>query len=258
MVNSQNGYSANDRSVIASYTIPGTTEKVAARKGSAGVVLLDWFGFLNYEVEPLQQPTLDEWVYAERNIRNSSEVSNHASGTAGDANATKHPLGATGTYNSAQMAKIRARLSLYGIAFRWGGNYHGRKDEMHGEINAPPAQVIALADKIRQGKLGGGNKSYLVGRAPFAAGPTKKPAHTVQNNPYAKPRVPPDLRRNDSQHTPTTAVKYVQWALAYHTQDGFFGPTTERAVESFQRAHKLSVDGVVGPNTLRVMATITR
>jgi peptidoglycan hydrolase-like protein with peptidoglycan-binding domain len=35
--------------------------------------------------------------------------------------------------------------------------------------------------------------------------------------------------------------------------NGFFGPSTERAVRRFQRAHRLAVDGIAGPRTLRTL-----
>src|SRR5690606_27057234 len=78
---------------------------------------------------------LDDWGYAERPIRGSSVISNHASGTAIDLNATKHPLGASGTFTSTQVTRIREILAVTRNHVRWGGDYTGRKDEMHFEIN---------------------------------------------------------------------------------------------------------------------------
>jgi peptidoglycan hydrolase-like protein with peptidoglycan-binding domain len=259
MTTSQNGYSANDRSVIASYTIPGTTEKIAIRKGGVSIVLLDWLGFWNAEIEPLQQKELDEWGYAERNIRGSDQVSNHASGTAADANAQKHPLGATRTLTDAQYGRINTRLKLYRGVLRSGIYYSGRKDEMHAEINKPPPEVEEVADLIRRGALGGGHKSYLVGRAPFSTTTGKQPSHTVQKNPYRAPATKNCLyKQNDHQAAPIVAVKFIQWACGLLRQDGYFGPGTTAAVKSFQRAHHLTPDGVVGPKTISVMKTITR
>jgi hypothetical protein len=164
---SQNGLSANDRSVIASFTIPGSVRKIALRKGWVSVVLLDWLGFWHNELEPLDQGQLDDWGYAERLIRGSSTiVSNHASGSAGDANSLKHPLGTDPARNftPGQLAKMRARLPLYRGVMRAGAFYTGRKDGMHGEIdklgNGP-----AVAAQIQTGWLAPGVRSYLTGQA---------------------------------------------------------------------------------------------
>jgi hypothetical protein len=77
---SQNGYAANDRSLIRSATIAGTDVKVAVRKGPAGDLLLYAAARWHREVEPLRAPdgVLDAWGYAERTIRGSSTtLSNH-------------------------------------------------------------------------------------------------------------------------------------------------------------------------------------
>lgn len=266
-VYSQNGFSANDRTVIASYTIPGTTEKIAVRKKQAGVVLLDLLGFINAEVIGIQQAELDEWGYAERNIRGSSTtLSNHASGTAVDVDSQKHPLGATGTWTASQVAKIEARLKLYDGVVRWGRDYHGRKDEMHFELasansdKASAPAIVKVAEKIAQGRLGGGAKSYLVGRAPFTA--TAQPHHTPVHNPYRRPtdaQLPVRYVEGHAPH-PLGQSRWVQWALGFtgRNLDGEFGPATKRAVESWQRAHRLHVDGEVGPVTRAAMDKVTR
>lgn len=148
---SQNGWSANDRSVIASYQLPGG--KVALRKGDVSVLLLWCADRWHETVEPLVWPGI--WGYAERTVRGSSTtLSNHASGTAIDLNAPRHPLGARGTFSPAQVAAIRSILAFCEGTVRWGGDYASRADEMHLEINAGAAAVRRVADKIRAAQTG--------------------------------------------------------------------------------------------------------
>lgn len=155
IVTSQNGWSANDRSVIATFTVPGTTRKLALRAGDVSVVLLDVAAWIHKNIRPIDVGTLDDWGYAERVIRGSTTtLSNHASGTAEDLDALLHPLGVRGTWTAAETAKIRARLALYDGVVRWGEDYTGRPDGMHFEINKGAAAVKVVADKIRVGKLG--------------------------------------------------------------------------------------------------------
>jgi peptidoglycan hydrolase-like protein with peptidoglycan-binding domain len=260
MVKSQNGYSANDTSVIAGYTIPYSHERISLRKGSAGVVLLDLLGYIHQEVVNFDQATLDEWGTAFRAIRDSVEISNHASGTAFDVDARKHPLGASGTWSALQVAKIEARLALYNRlagtqVVRWGRNYHGRKDEMHFEIVAGPAAVVKVATYIRQGRLGGGAYSYLVGRARFRATVITRHPAVYKSNPYGEPSY---VVKRDDKAKPRKGVQWVQWALSFSTQDGRFGPHTEAAVRSFQHAHGLLVDGVVGDHTKYYLRRVKR
>lgn len=137
MALSQNGFVANDRSLVRSVLVPGTDVKVAVRKGAAGDLLVFAAARWHREVEPLRAAdgVLDCWGYAERTIRGSATtLSNHASGTALDFRARIHPLGKVGTYSAAQRAAIRRLLADTRGALRWGGDYSGRKDEMHLEV----------------------------------------------------------------------------------------------------------------------------
>lgn len=148
MATSQNGWSANDRSVIASYALPGG--KVALRKGDPSVVLLWCANRWHETVEPLVWPGV--WGYAERPIRGSSStLSNHASGTAIDINAPQHPLGTEprDNFSPLEIAAVRAIVEFCEGTVRWGGAYTGRKDGMHLELVGNAAAVRRIADKIR-------------------------------------------------------------------------------------------------------------
>jgi hypothetical protein len=138
MATCQNGWPANDRSLIASYSIPGG--RIALHRGSAGSVLawclIEW----NRTVEPLLWPGC--WGYAERPIRGSTtELSNHAGGVAADSCAPRHPLGTdpAANFSPRQIVAVHALLGRCVLRgkrlIRWGGDYVGRKDGMHLEVN---------------------------------------------------------------------------------------------------------------------------
>lgn len=135
MPTSQNGYPANDRSLIVAYAVPGG--KLALRKGPAGQLLAAAVTRWHSEVEPLQWP--GTWGYAERTIRgDASTLSNHASGTAADCCAPRHPLGTDPrtNFSPTQIAAVRRIVADTAGCLRWGGDYTGRKDGMHLEVNA--------------------------------------------------------------------------------------------------------------------------
>lgn len=143
MAVSQNGYKANDDSLVATYTIPGTSVKITLRKGDVSVVLLHFASWFNDNIQQLRQS--DTGGYAKRTIEGSSTLSNHASGTAEDLRWNDHPLGKVGTFTASQRAKIEKQLKFYDGVIRWGGDYSGRKDEMHFEINKGLTEVSAVA-----------------------------------------------------------------------------------------------------------------
>lgn len=76
----------------------------------------------NELIEPLEGGTFDDWGYCYRDVRGvPGKLSNHASGTAIDLNASKHPLGKVGTFDAAKVPMIRALAKKYGLA--WGGDW---------------------------------------------------------------------------------------------------------------------------------------
>jgi hypothetical protein len=146
---SHNGWTASKDPAaidIKSYQVPGT--KVKLRCAEAVAPLLIGFAKEFHElIEPIDEGALDDWGYAFRNIRGVTEkLSNHASGTAIDLNAPKHPLGAVGTFPAEKVPMIRALAKKYGL--RWGGDYVNRKDEMHFEIDITPVRAAALIVKL--------------------------------------------------------------------------------------------------------------
>lgn len=109
---------------------------------------------LHNEVEPMMtDPTSGQigygcWGYGYRaNVNNPSVLSCHASGTAIDYNAPRHPNGTSvgrnggGGWTAEQAAKIRGILADLGGVVRWlSGN-----DPMHFEINASADAVARVA-----------------------------------------------------------------------------------------------------------------
>ena len=149
MLRSHNGWPASqDRKAIGitSHIVPGTKIKLACAEAVAPL-LVNFAAEFDAKVEKIDKGTPDDWGYAFRTIRGSDvHVSNHASGTAIDLNATKHPLGKRGTFTKAQEKTIRELCKKYGL--RWGGDYQVRADEMHFEVTLNPEKAQDLIDSL--------------------------------------------------------------------------------------------------------------
>ena len=103
------------------------------RRGSVGFLLMHLTTWFHDEVERLDLGVWDDWGWA----------SNHASGTAIDINATRHPhhVPINRTFTPAQVAAIRRRLRYYEGVIDWGGDWRPENvDGMHFEI-APGTQA---------------------------------------------------------------------------------------------------------------------
>lgn len=236
MLISQNGFSANDITQTAVYTVPGTNVKVRLRKGDVATVLLYVAKRFHEEVEPLVTPGC--WGYAERNIRGSSStLSNHASGTAIDLNAPLHPLGTDPVKNftPAQIAAIKNILTQCGTVVRWGGNYTGRKDPMHFEINAPARDVAILAAAIKRGF------AVVISRT-LKKGMSGEDVKAVQ--------------RRINQYIKNGKLKGVTKPLVL---DGDYGRATYDAVKAFKKSRNflgLAKDGNAGKGTITALGGI--
>lgn len=238
MVASQNGWVANRADRTANLNIPGTRRNIRVRNDAPGFLLLEVASAFDRLVEDIEAGQLDDWGYAERPIRGGTALSNHASGTAIDLNALRHPLGVANTFSSPQRTKILEIIRTTSDHVRWGGTYTGRKDEMHFEINNGRTmdQCQSALDAMR---------AYN--------------RNTAGPNPpgNAKPPVTNLLRVGSTGDQ----VKQLQGFLnRYYSHvnlvvDGIFGPATENAVKEFQRryGHGLVVDGIVGPATRKAM-----
>ena len=149
MLISYNGWPASkDQAEIGvkSYLVPGTQRKL--RCASAVTPLLIGFAAEFHSlIEPIDDDGLDDWGFAYRDVRGvPGKLSNHASGTAIDLNATKHPLGQVGTFKATKVPMLRALAHKYGLT--WDGDYKNRKDEMHFEISIDAVKAAALITKL--------------------------------------------------------------------------------------------------------------
>lgn len=92
----------------------------------------------------------DDWGFSYRpSTGNADLLSCHASGTAIDYNATRHPYGIPSerTFTAAQHDEIHAILREVGVV-AWGGDWD-LADAMHFEIDGTKDEVATAADRIR-------------------------------------------------------------------------------------------------------------
>ena len=226
---SYNGWEANpDRRAIntVNLTVNGIHFPSGVRAGDVETVLGYVAQAFNDRVERLYAPGC--WGYAFRKNRNANNYSCHASATAIDVNAPSHPNGKANTFNFLQVQTIKQILSEVGGVVRWGGDFSGKKDEMHFEIVASSRAVAKVAARLRGGQV-------LTSSIP---GPTR------------------DVVLSPGDRGPNVAVlqtdlRWLGWDEV--GVDGDFGPITEQAVRDIQWAAGLEVDGVKGPVTQKAM-----
>lgn len=234
MTASQNGWRVLTAAETVVINIPGGSLRVNPQFAVIATHLATRF---HNEVQHLVWPGC--WGWADRAVRGSSDISNHASGTAIDLCAPLHPLGTlpTANFSAAQIAAIHNILAFYEGVVRWGGDYVGRKDGMHFELNdgVTEAQVARIAAKCN-------------------GTPTPAPA------PAPAPAPEPWLALPDVRTTPR---KFQAWYNAYPFSPALlpvikpladsFGPQSLDALKKVQARYGLVADGIVGPQTKKLL-----
>lgn len=231
-VTSQNGWPVH---VNQSKLVPLSYVTGRVASGDVHTILAHFCAWFAANVEPITKG--HSWGYAYRAIRGqSSGYSNHASGTAIDLNAPKHPLGASGTFTAAQTAAIRKQLERYDGALRWGGDYSGRKDEMHVEVNCNAAKLRQVVKSLTAKKIYSTSVKRLLANAKAKA-PRKRSNDVI--------RLQRLLRNADCMST--SAAK---------RERGKYGPRTRQAVHLAQRkaGYGSQASGYIGIRTLRWLA----
>jgi hypothetical protein len=145
VLKSYNGYPASkdpNEIDIKSHPVKGTDRKLKCAS-SVGPLLAAFAAEFHELIEPIDEGTFDDWGYAFRMVRGSTDrLSCHSSGTAIDLNATKHPLGKAGTFPAEKIPMLRALAKKYGL--KWGGDFKSRPDDMHFEVEVSAAKAKAL------------------------------------------------------------------------------------------------------------------
>lgn len=231
METSYNGWSASrnpaDFGGLTPLVVAGESFSPGVRTGDVHTVLQWVAEQLHTRVEPVVRPDwhqADDWGFSYRpNVNNPKTLSCHASATAIDYNATRHPNGRRGTYSAAQVVEIHRVLAGVDDVVRWGGSFTGTADEMHFEICGNAADVARVAARLRN--------------------PAPAPVNVDTTHPV--------IQRGDTG----PAVELIQRFLGVVAPGGpgygTFGPATEAAVIRYQKLRGLTADGVVGLNTWR-------
>lgn len=168
MATSQNGWKAGNANElgIQTYDVPGPSTVKLALSPAAAPILLYMAEFWDANVEDIDvtagHRVPDDWGFANRDIRGSStDLSNHASGSAEDINATRYPRGTSNMTRKkkriirkelAKVNKISREVNKHDL-LRWGGDYtRSPVDQMHieladGTTRADVQRVMAVLER---------------------------------------------------------------------------------------------------------------
>lgn len=251
MFTSYNGWPASkvpSELGITPLVVAGESFAPGVRGGDVHTVFTLFWNDYHQTVEPLIYPgwhAADEWGYNYRVNRNANNLSCHASGTATDGNATKHPNGvaASKTFQQWQIDRIRhlCKVNFRGL-LRWGGDFTGTPDAMHIEVIGTPGQLRQFVAELHA--LAAGNPTP----APVANLPAPNPApQPWLMLPPVRSR-PGSFQRWYNAHPFKPALLPVIKPIANN-----FGPQSLAALKKVQARYGLVGDGIDGPLTKKVL-----
>lgn len=153
MTTSQNGWPIVGKSACDQGPFHGVTFPNGILAGDVAYVARWMLEQYAATVEPIVQGTC--WGWFVKVIEGTATASNHGSATAWDVNADQHVMGtpASASFTTAQIRACHDIVDYADGVIRWGGDYTGRPDPMHWEINKNAAAVKALANKIRSAEV---------------------------------------------------------------------------------------------------------
>jgi hypothetical protein len=206
-------------------------------------------------VEPLLWPGC--WGWADRPIAGSTTISNHASGTAIDLSAPKHPRGVPigKTFTPAQLLRISQLETRYFGVLRWGGRWTGASvDGMHWE-GIPGVTVEAVRE------LTATLSAKTPAPAPVPPAPGPAPAKPKPAPKPAPTPTGPDLRgtllslRGDQGNSGRRVANLQEFLRARYplyskalVVDGVWGPKTTGVLREYAHRNPHAVPSADGAN----------
>lgn len=231
--------------------LPGVNLYVDARCYEAFVALADIIRAHDYPVR-----SKDTGSYNCRKIKGTNAWSSHAWGIAVDINWQTNPYRRDKLVTDMPRAMVEdiERLKTVGgqQVFRWGGDWDGRPETPHSNYDAMHIEVVATPKELAKGI------DYEIQRdGEPVEWPTVEPKPAPQTRSWEETLVKtlPTLsekrtpQRLDATKRAQALVNVERRSHQQIKEDGFFGQKTTRAVRLFQKNHRLTADGIVGPNT---------
>jgi peptidoglycan hydrolase-like protein with peptidoglycan-binding domain len=175
-----------------------------------------------------------DWGYEHRMVTSGSVLSFHAYGAALDINAPWNAYGSSTPPMSPYRLPLNTSELIEPLGLLWGGGprWGSHRDWMHIECHLSPAEVtIGQAQPVPPPRSG----TAFPLPAGYYYGPYTGPAASISGMPAT-----------DAAYRPGLMAAQRKLGVS---ADGQYGPATEAGARSWQYAHGLVIDGLIGLQT---------